>query len=410
VTESVERPGPSPAAMDGPRAAAAMAVNKSWEVALDAAISQVMPAGVAPPDLVLLFASPAWGAAFPHLVQVARERTGAGLLLGCSASGVLAGPREVEDGPALSLMACWLPGAHLYPVRLHQEHIELLADPATWHDMHGIPPGEVTSWVVFAEPYRIDAQGLVRGLQDLYPGSAIIGGMASGMVVERTSCVFLDGQVYREGGVALGIGGPYALQPHVSQGCDPIGESWTITAVEGNTLLGISNRPALEVLQETLDSLPQERRERAQNNLVCGLANNEYLDRYGRGDFLIRGILGIDAQRGALVLGGRPRVGQTMQFHIREASSARTDLKAMVSQAAGDPGTAVAALLCTCEGRGEALFGSPHHDARMVQAALPEVPLVGAFCIGEIGPLGTRAELHGFTATLGVLRHLENGA
>lgn len=390
-----------------PWAASALVTHESWAVALEHATDQVMSPGDPAPDVLLLFASPAYGEAFPHLARAARQRTGASVMVGCSASGLLAGPDEAEDQPGVALMAWWLPGAHLYPVRLHQEHIELLDDPDLWHEVNDIPAGRVTSWLMFAEPYRIDAQALVQGLQRCYPTATIMGGIASGMVEERTSCVFFDDMVYEEGGVALGIGGPYALIPHVSQGCDPVGEPWTITEAEHNTLIGISNRPALDVLQATVNGLGPGRRERAANNLVVGLAGDEYRDCYGQGDFVVRGILGIDPKRGSIAIGGMPRTGQTIQFHLRDAQCAADDLARTMrtATAASNPGTPVAAVLCTCDGRGQALFGRPNHDAGVVSAALGDVPLAGAFCLGEIGPLAGRAVLHGFTATLGLLRH-----
>lgn len=402
-------PGPGLAEpVSAPRATSAIVVHDSWAVALEHASDQVMAPGDPAPDVLLLFASPAYGADFAHLVRAARQRTGATVLIGCSASGFLATGREVEDEAGLALMAWWLPGAQLAPVRLHQEHIELLDDPVLWHEMNGIPASSVNSWLMFAEPYRIDAQALIQGLQRCYPGSAIMGGIASGMVEERLSCVFFDDTFYEEGGIALGIGGPYVLAPHVSQGCEPVGEAWTITEADHNTLIGISSRPALEVLQSTVNGLGAERRGRASNNLVIGLAGDEYQDTYRCGDFVVRGILGIDPRRGSIAIGGVPRVGQTIQFHLRDAQCASQDLARMTraATAASEPGIPVAAVLCTCDGRGQALFGSPNHDTDAVGAALGNVPLAGAFCLGEIGPLGSRAVLHGFTATLGVLRHL----
>jgi len=371
-----------------------------------------MSPGDPAPDVLLLFASPAYGDDFGALLRAARQRTGAGVLVGCSASGVLAGMTEIEDQPALVLMAWWLPEVELYPVRLHQEHIALLEEPALWYEVHDIPVDAVHSWLMFAEPYRIDAQALIQGLERCYPAATMVGGIASGMIGERTSCVFFDDMVYGEGGVALGIGGPYAITSHVAQGCVPVGEPWTITEAEHNLLVNISNRPALEVLQATVNGLSPEWRERASKNLVVGLAGDEYRDAYGCGDFVVRGILGIDPKRGAIAIGGKPRTGQTMQFHLRDARTAEVELARVAGEAAasGDPASIVAAVLCTCDGRGQALFGMPNHDTGAAAAALPGVPLAGAFCLGEIGPLDERTVLHGFTATLGLLRHTPEGA
>ncbi|MBA2469312.1 MAG: FIST C-terminal domain-containing protein [Chloroflexia bacterium] len=406
--ESGVGPGPGLAEPETvPRAASALVLHESWAVALEHATDQVMAPGDPAPDVLLLFASAAYAADFPQLARAARRRTGARAMIGCSASGFLASGIEVEDQPGLAVMAWWLPGARLYPVRLHQEHIGRLGDAALWREVNDIPVDGVNSWLVFAEPFRIDAQALIQGLQHCSPSATIMGGIASGMVGERTSGVFFDDVFYEEGGIALGIGGPFTLSPHVSQGCDPIGESWTITEAEHNTLIGISNRPALELLQATINGLPPERRERAPNNVVVGLAGDEYRDRFQRGDFVVRGILGIDPKRGSIAIGGVPRTGQTVQFHLRDARCASHDLAQMTRAATSRSasGTIVAAVLCTCDGRGQALFGRPGHDTDLASAALNGVPLAGAFCLGEIGPLGGRAVLHGFTATLGVLRH-----
>ncbi len=205
----------------------------------------------------------------------------------------------------------------------------------------------------------------------------------------------------------MGFGGPYTLSAGVSQGCVPIGEPWTITEVERNVLLGISNRPALEMLTRAIEGLSVEQRERAQNNVLVGLAVDEYLDSFGHGDFFVRGILGIDPKRGAVVVGGMPRVGQTVQFHLREAALATDDLVATMLSLRGHVGSPVGAVLCTCDGRGERLFGERGHDAGLVSDGLPGVPLVGAFCPGEIGPLGKTIVMHGFTATVGVLSRID---
>ncbi len=403
------RPQPFALETDRARASSAMATHASWTVALEQVTGQVIGTEPAPPDVVVLFASPSYGDAFDRLLHVARERTRTGILLGCSASGFLASVQESEDQPGLAMMALWLPGAKLLPIRLHQEHLDLLDDPAVWNELYGGTARDINSWLVFAEPYRVDAQALIQCLARLYPGACIAGGIASGMIEGRRSCVFLDGHWYDDGAVALGFGGQYRLAAHVSQGCEPIGETWTITEVDRNIVTGISNRPALEVLEQTLAILPDSMRERARTNLVVGLAADEYRDAFARGDFMVRGMLGIDQERNAIVLGGIPRVGQTIQFHVRDATSASVDMTTMLDRALSDDAP-VAAILCTCDGRGQTLFGVPHHDAAATSAALGSAPLVGAFCLGEIGPLGDQTVLHGFTATLGLISRVPDRA
>ena len=121
---------------------------------------------------------------------------------------------------------------------------------------------------------------------------------------------------------------------------------------------------------------------------------------YGRGDYLMRGLFGGEPVSGALAVGASVRVGQTLRFHVRDAATADDDLRRALDEAL-TAGTPTGALLFTCNGRGTNLFAEPDHDARLVSSAVGPA-VAGFFCGGEIGPVGGRAFLHGFTATLAV--------
>jgi small ligand-binding sensory domain FIST len=206
------------------------------------------------------------------------------------------------------------------------------------------------------------------------------------------------------GALVLGFSGNVAVRAVVSQGCEPIGEPWTVTDATRNVLRTIGNRPALEVLRETLNALPEPQRSRAARNLLVGLAMDEYRDEFKRGDFLIRNLLGVDRDSGAMAVGAELRVGQTLQFQVRDARAADDELRHLLSETAGDLNMpAPAALLFACNGRGVGLFGSPHHDAQAAQDLLGSPALAGFFCNGEIGPVGKGTYLHGFTASMGLL-------
>jgi small ligand-binding sensory domain FIST len=144
---------------------------------------------------------------------------------------------------------------------------------------------------------------------------------------------------------------------------------------------------------------------RARTNLLVGLAADEYRDRFGRGDFVIRNLLGVDHASGALALSATPRVGQTVQFQIRDAGAADDELRTMLSATHTELGgrSPVAALLCSCNGRGTGLFGTPDHDALALAGEFGSVPAAGFFCNGEIGPVGGVPFLHGFTASIGLI-------
>jgi small ligand-binding sensory domain FIST len=216
--------------------------------------------------------------------------------------------------------------------------------------------------------------------------------------------VFLNQEVFEEGGVLVAVGGQVELVARVAQGCTPIGETWTLTRVEQNLIHRIANRPAYEVLLQTVQNLPPDQQERLGGNLFIGLAADEYREEFRRGDFLIRNLLGADPHTGVLAVGALPRPGQTVQFQCRDAEAADAELRQMTRQLQTElqHRQIYGGCLCVCNGRGRHLFGVSDHDARLVQEELGPMGLTGLFCNGEIGPVGRTNHLHGYTAALGL--------
>jgi small ligand-binding sensory domain FIST len=284
--------------------------------------------------------------------------------------------------------------------------IENCETPLAWHNALDVQLDDVNAWLLFADPFHLEVEHLLDGLASAYGECPILGGMASSSNANaRRTHIFLNNEIFTDGGVGLAIGGPYTLLPLVSQGCEPIGETWTITGVRDNLIQTISNRPAYDMLVETFKSLPHDIQQRAQRNLLVGLAADEYLDTFQRGNFLVRPLIGVERGTGALAIGALPRVGQTVQFQMRDARAADLDLNELLDQVNATLGQQlpIAGVLCSCNGRGVGLFETPNHDAGAIHRQMGAFPLVGLFCNGEIGPIGARPFLHGFTASLALL-------
>jgi len=342
---------------------------------------------------------------FPHaaqILEILQVHAKIPLLAGCSGKSLIAGDRELEDDSGLALALYALPGAELKAVRFTQEQLEAIETPADWHEQTGVAPAQTNGWLVFADPFHLDGESWLQSWSAAYPGTPVLGGLASGEFSEQLTQVYLNGEVFEEGGVAIAVGGAVALASVISQGCTPIGETWTLTKVEQNFIKEIGNRPAYKVLEETFNGLPPAEQQKSRGNLFVGLATNEYLEDFHRGDFLIRNLLGGDPQSGIVAIGALPRIGQTIQFQRRDAAAATEDLHALLAhvkqELAGK--TIYGGCLCSCNGRGKSLFSAPDHDARMVQTELGPLGVAGFFCNGEIGPVGTKNFLHGFTASL----------
>jgi len=353
-------------------------------------------------SLGLVFMSPKF---FPHAKQaleIIRVHAQVPLLAGCSSQSLIVGGQEVEKNPGLTLGLYALPGADLKAFHFVQEQVEEANGPGYWRLETGLEPAQTNGWLVFVDPFHLDSEAWLRGWNEAYAPLPVLGGLASGDFTEQTTQVYLNGEVFESGGVAISFGGDVKLAGVTSQGCTPIGDTWTLTKVDQNIIHEIGNRPAYEVLAETFGKLSAEEQKTARGNLFIGLVVNEYLDEFHRGDFLIRNLLGADPRSGSISVGALPRMGQTVQFQRRSAAAATQDMDELLTRAKNHlaGATIYGGCLCSCNGRGENLFGRPNHDAQMVQERFGPLGLAGFFCNGEIGPVGEKNFLHGYTASL----------
>jgi small ligand-binding sensory domain FIST len=353
-------------------------------------------------SLGVVFMSPKF---FPHarqVLEILRLQARIPLLVGCSSSSLIANAEEIEAAGGLVLALYSLPGAKLRGVRFTQENVEEGGDEHYWQVETGVTRKNVNGWLAFIDPFHLDAETWLRSWNKNYAGVPVYGGLAAGSLPEPLTQVYLDGEVYEDGGVAVAVGGEVEMAGVISQGCTPIGEAWTLTRVEQNLIRHIGNRPAYTVLHETVSKLSPEDQRKAQNNLFIGLVVNEYLDEFHRGDFLIRNLLGGDPNSGVLAVGALPRMGQTIQFQRRDAAAADEDMNELLIRAKSDlAGRQIygGCLFC-CNGRGKGLFGRLSHDAALVQSHFALPGLAGFFCNGEIGPVGDKSFLHSHTAAL----------
>lgn len=351
-------------------------------------------------DLAFLFATREHADSFEELAAAAAAASGARHVVGCTAESLAAGEHEIEQGPALAAWAAVLPGA-----RLNLFHIEFERTP-DGPICSGLPDppadlADVRALFLLADPFSCAVDTLIARLADEWPGIPLIGGMASGGSSPGANRLILDGRCYDSGGVGLFVHGGPRVHSVVSQGCRPIGSPFIVTKVEQNVIFELGGKPALSRLEQTYAGLSEEDRTLIRQGLHLGVAMNEYKPTFSRGDFLISNVLGADRESGAIAIGNFVRTGQTVQFHIRDAAAADEDLRHLLEARCAPQELAMGgALLFSCNGRGTRLFGEPDHDASVIQELCGPLPLAGFFAQGELGPVGGRNYIHGFTASV----------
>lgn len=366
-------------------------------------VGRVLESLGAQPDVALLFTSGDHMANTEEIAAAVTELLNPGAFIGTTANSVAAGEREIEEETAAVLWAGSLgaiDGPRARAVRLEGAQLDGAPDPAADDDALGAAIAEVRtaghqSMIVLADPYSYPVDAALEHWAERWPGISVLGGLSSGAPMPGGNRIVVDGGVHRTGAAAVIVGGSANVTHLVSQGCRPIGQPYIITEAEGNVVRSLGGLPPFERLQQTFSKLDPADQRLVQRGLHVGRVTDERKVDFERGDFLIRGVLGADRDSGAIAIGDEAPIGATVQFHVRDARTADEDLRAALEHSPQTEG----ALLFTCNGRGTHLFEAPHHDAAML-AERTCAEVAGMFCAGEIGPVGARSYVHGFTASM----------
>jgi small ligand-binding sensory domain FIST len=370
------------------------------EAAATAAKEALASLGGEAPTLAAVFVTPQYAARAEVALEAVSSVLGQVPLIGCVAGTVVGGGREVESEPALSL---WL-AAGTGPVETFSMGYMKARGGGLYGGYHFQEGGGLHLFL--CDPHTFPVSELLEHLNQNVPGTFVVGGMAAAGLARRRAKLFLDGRAVDNGAVGARLSGVTA-DLLVAQGCRPIGNPFTVTRAEGNVMHELGGRPPLHRLKDIVVALPERDRELLANGgLQLGRVIDEYRAEQYHGDFLIRSVVGADPGTGAIVVGDEVEVGQTVQFHVRDAESADEDLRDALEREvtilAGREATG--ALLFTCNGRGSRLFSEPDHDAGLLTKFLGEIPVAGISCAGELGPVAGKNFLHGFTASIAVLR------
>jgi small ligand-binding sensory domain FIST len=373
------------------------------------------------PDFVALFFSSHHNADAAAIARAVRNKLRPRVLIGCSAESLIADDVELEHQNGISILAGALPNVRLTPFALSARHLSewstILSDKLLFSEALGAPD-DAKAFILLADPFStpVDAAGelgigVLQAFNAFFPGIPVIGGVASGGSYPGSNLLLCNDISAQEGIVGVAISGDVGIDVIVSQGCRPIGRAYSVTSARQSMILSLDGERPMNMLQQMVDELgPDDRELLLTGGLYIGRAVRRVYDTdetLGRGDFLIRGVMGNDSRTGALIIGDTVDIGEMVQFHVRDARTAEEDLDmALMPQAFSE--APAGALLFTCNGRGTHLYKLPNGDTSIIQRVLGgdqrPLPMAGLFCSGEIGPIGSRAYLHGHTASLVLFR------
>ena len=357
------------------------------------------------PELAIVFFSPHHLGEDHDLATLLSQKLGAACLIGCMGESIVGTGREIENAPAISV---WL-GDWGGKLRIDGFHLQLMRTPdgpsfLGWPDALFEVEPDAAALLVLGDPFTfpVGDEFLPRVNAD-YPGMPLLGGMASGTTGPGEKALIFNDTSPGEGAVGVLLRGPKCWRQVVSQGCRPIGSPMIVTRAEDNIVHEINGTPPLVLLRTLYQTLPEGDQELVERGLHIGLSIGEMADDDDQPatNYVIRNLYGFDRDSGAMVVTDRVETGQVVQFHLRDRASASADLQALLAaDHAAHPGQTGAALLFTCNGRGQRMFETPHHDAGQIAAIHGLIPVAGLFAAGELGPVAGTNFIHGFTASV----------
>ncbi len=354
-------------------------------------------------DLMILFLSASFTRVAHVVANQLSQEFAPRVLLACTTEGVIGSTEEIENENGVSVIAAHLPNVTLAPFVLPPEAWEETAENETAFRMTVDPPPDTKLILMLADPYSMPMDQVLHAFNHYFPNLPLIGGMASAGNMAGANMLVLNRLVLRNGAVGVALAGDFEADIIVSQGCRPIGQPYHVTQAERNLMYELDDAPALERIREMVNDLSDEERDLLDNGLMVGRAVNVTQESLGRGDFLVRGVLGIDRSSGAVAIGDYISDQEIVQFHVRDQMTALEDLELMLlPQMFTTPPKG--ALLFSCNGRGTRLYDHPNGDIEIVQKVLGNIALAGFFCAGEIGPIGGKNFLHGHTASMVIFR------
>tara|TARA_B100001123_G_scaffold451015_1_gene626014 strand:+ start:7469 stop:8662 length:1194 start_codon:yes stop_codon:yes gene_type:complete len=354
-------------------------------------------------DLGIIFATPGYEKNWEEILEILQIHCRVSTLIGCSGNALVSQGFEFEEGMGVSVSLLSLPGAKLTSFEFSVQELEYLnaESGSEFEQRLTVSPN---GFLIFADPFSMNPEKMLAFFNREFPEISVHGGLACGTHEQRESVLFLNNRVVLEGAVGLAVGGDVVIESVISQGCQPVGESYIITSAAANVLNGIGNRSAYDVLSDVFSGLPDAMKLKSKGNLHVGFVIDEYQEDYQCGDFLVRNLIGADPKSGALLVGALPRVGQTLQFQMRDRHAAMEDLNKKLNeiQPALQEREIFGAILSTCTGRGKRFFKVPDFDASSIQECIGPVGMVGFFGNGEFGPVGGVNFVHGYTAALAI--------
>ena len=315
---------------------------------------------------------------------------------------------EVEHRPALAITVAVLPDVTLTPFRVADSSLPGLdVSPREWHHLMGVAPTDQPQFIVLADPYSIRIENLLMGMDYTpTPKRRKWGGLASGAARPGRERAVFEHRLLPVRRRRRRAVGQYRARHDGRAGMPADRQGDAHYKKRPKYSSGVGRAASADYFARSFYDLGRARSEPFAACAVSRFGDGSFeVSFYARRFFDPQHRRDGHGERAFLAVGALLRQGQIVQFHLRDAQTSTEDLEQTLSMYAARSGREQlsGALLFSCLGRGEYLYGQGSHDTRLFQEKLGRIPVSGFFCNGEIGPVGGTTYLHGYTKLLRVV-------
>ena len=353
-------------------------------------------AGIAKADLAIVFATINYQTEYEQLYQAVQTNSSCDELIGCSGMSVLTSGGEFEEEPAIAVMV--LRSEQLSAVPFSAQGTESEVGEQIQESIQSALQDD-SLLIIFPDIRAVNPAELVKQIGSDGAALPVVGAAVSGDATGAQMYHWKDAQATEGGATGVLLSGNFNTEIGVAQGCQPIGKPREVTKADGQVIFELDGEPALENFKGTLQLLTQDDIRRSGGTVFVGIAMDDTNRNPTRGDFLIRNLVGISEEHAALAISEEVKVGQLVQFHLRNPAAAAEEIQAIVAQLAEKTREQSPAfgLYFNCLGRGKGLYGVTNHDINIIQEQFPGLPVIGFFGNSEFAPIGGQNFAHAYT-------------
>lgn len=356
----------------------ALALDQDPAAAVDTIVRELAAKGQGG-SIGFVYATDKFKADLGTITDLLRERTGVANWIGTLGLGIIAGQHGVFDKPALAAMIGTWPQTD---IKLFEEATSTMSPPFGQQDFG------LTKAIVHVDPRHQTFDDLLQSMASS-SGAYLLGGLTASRSRRFDQ---VAGKVTQGGISGLFLGPDVDVTIGVAQGCVAIGPVRTISESQDNLITKLDGGSPLKALLEDLSATDEESLRQVLQSLHVGLP----VAQSDTGDYIVRNLVAIDAEKGHIAVGERIEPGRKIFFCQRDRAAATKDLTGMVQKLKARAGTIHGALYVSCCGRGPSIFESADAEVGLVQEGLGDVPLIGFYANGEIA--GDR--IYGYTGVL----------